>query len=173
MNIQTAKISELHADPNNARKHSKKNIDTIKASLSRFGQQKPIVVRGDTVIAGNGTLAAAFELNWDTIDIVRVPEEWDDATAKAYALADNKTAELAEWDSNVLIAQLTELAAEGLELEDLGFVIPNLDDAPRLDADIEDVPVNYGIVVECQTESEQAVLLERFILEGLRVRALM
>lgn len=173
MNIKTAKISDLEFDPENARRHSTRNLNSIVTSLKTFGQRKPIVVRGNTVIAGNGTLAAAMKLDWDTIDVVEVPDDWDDATAKAFALADNKSAELAEWDDRVLTDQLNELA-DSFDLEKLGFTIPSTaSDIEIGDADVEDIPAAFGLVIECENEADQAILLERFILEGLRVRALM
>ena len=109
------------SDPNNARKHDEKNIEAIKGSLTQFGQRKPIVVQGNIVIAGNGTLEAARQLEWDEIDIVQVPEDWTKDQAKAFALADNRTAELASWDNAVLQQQLSELEEIGMSVADFGF----------------------------------------------------
>jgi hypothetical protein len=100
----TTAIAELHADPANARKHNPRNIDTIKASLAKFGQRKPIVVQRDGMVvrAGNGTMEAAKALGWSHIAAVVLDD--DNATASAYAIADNRTAELAEWDPAALSA---------------------------------------------------------------------
>lgn len=97
-------ISELSFDPSNARKHSRKNIDAIKGSLAKFGQQKPIVINDkNIVIAGNGTMDAARELGWEHLDcVVTTLQGYEEL---AYALADNRTAELAEWDSKTLIIE--------------------------------------------------------------------
>ena len=125
MKIQRRKIDELKNDPANARKHSPRNLKAIRDSLDVFGQQKPIVVdsRG-VVIAGNGTLEAARELGWD--DIAVAVTDLDPAHAQAFGIADNRTAELAEWDTDVL-GQLLEgmdsdladiLSIEDLELPD-------------------------------------------------------
>lgn len=120
MKIERVNIASLHLDPSNARKHSEKNLSAIKASLAKFGQQKPIVVTTDNVvIAGNGTIEAAKAIGWETIDIHRTPLKG--AEAIAFALADNKTAELAEWDLDILSDQLQALHGDGWELEDLGF----------------------------------------------------
>ena len=54
--METVAIESLELDPNNARKHSKRNLDAIAASLEKFGQRKPIVIHNGVVIAGNGTL---------------------------------------------------------------------------------------------------------------------
>ena len=106
-------IDTLHPDPANARKHSDRNLDAIKGSLAKFGQRKPIVVQKDGMIvrAGNGTLAAAKALGWSEIAAVLVDE--GDVEATAYAIADNRTAELATWDDDVLASLL-----HGLEQDD-------------------------------------------------------
>lgn len=121
MDTLTVPISSLTLDPSNARKHSEVNLRAIANSLRRFGQRKPIVVQGSTVLAGNGTLEAAKSIGWSEIVIVRVPDEWDSETAKAYALADNRSAELAEWDEVVLAASLMELQDQGWDIADIGF----------------------------------------------------
>jgi hypothetical protein len=72
LKVETFPLSSLELDPRNARRHPERNLESIKRSLKRFGQQKPIVVDGDGVIvAGNGTVAAAKALGWKTIDVVR------------------------------------------------------------------------------------------------------
>ena len=128
MNIERRKIAELKNDPANARKHSSRNLKAIRDSLDVFGQQKPIVIdtRG-VVIAGNGTLEAARELGWDEIAVAVT--DLDPAHAQAFGIADNRTAELAEWDTDVL-GQLLEGMdsdlADILSFDD--FVFPNLNE---------------------------------------------
>lgn len=119
--VMTRKVSELANDPANARKHDDRNIEAIKASLQRFGQQKPIVVDSSGVVrAGNGTLQAAKALGWETIECVVTDLKGAEATA--YAIADNRSAELAEWDDDVLTATLQSLADEDPSLlVDAGF----------------------------------------------------
>jgi len=122
LRIETVNINSLTPDPANARKHDGKNLKAIASSLEKFGQRKPIVVTPDSiVVAGNGTLEAAKSLGWSEIAIARTPIGWTWDQIKAFALADNRTAELAEWDDKVLADQLLELDANGWELEELGF----------------------------------------------------
>jgi len=119
--VESVPIATLSQDPANARKHDDKNLESIKASLRRFGQQKPIVVDSSNVVrAGNGTLAAATALGWDSINVVQTDLQGSEATA--YAIADNRTAELAEWDDSVLAASLSSLAdVDETWLSDLQF----------------------------------------------------
>lgn len=121
MKVENVPITSLQLDDRNARVHSEKNLKAIAGSLSTFGQRRPIVVWNNVVIAGNGTLQAAQSIGWSEIDIVRVPADWDIDKARAYALADNRTAELADWDEIVLAEQLIDLDAVGYEVGDWGF----------------------------------------------------
>jgi DNA modification methylase len=133
LRIETIKISSLTPDPTNARRHDSRNLDSIKGSLKLFGQRKPIVVTGaNVIVAGNGTVEAAKDLGWSEILIVRTPIEWTPEQVKAYALADNRTAELAEWDAKVLADQLIELDAEGWDVAEFGFEELNPPTNPEL-----------------------------------------
>ena len=127
MKVERVLIEELTADPANVRKHNAKNLKAIEASLRRFGQQKPIVVDGDGIVrAGNGTLAAAQQLGWKQIDVVRTQLKGAEATA--YAIADNRTAELAEWDEEALAQQLAAIQIEDEELaESSGFDVGEIE----------------------------------------------
>ena len=126
MKIEHVAISSLVLDPNNARKHDEKNLEAIKGSLTKFGMQKPIVVdKKGVVLAGNGTLAAAKALGWEKIAVVRT--DLEGFNAAAYALADNRTSELASWDEDVLGKSLHELREIDFELGDIGFDTSYLD----------------------------------------------
>lgn len=121
LNLVVVPVVDLVPDPENARKHSARNLDAIAGSLRLFGQRRPLVVHGQVVIAGNGTLEAAKSLGWTHVAITRTPADWSVEQARAYALADNRTAELAAWDDRILADQLVELDGVGFELGDLGF----------------------------------------------------
>lgn len=120
MRVENVKISDLVPDPANVRKHAQKNLDAIKGSLAKFGQQKPIVVgANNVVIAGNGTLEAARALGWDAINVVRTELTGTEATA--FAIADNRTGELAEWDAGALSETLKALLADDFDIGAIGF----------------------------------------------------
>jgi ParB-like chromosome segregation protein Spo0J len=141
MKIETVKIDSLSLDPANARKHDDRNMETIVGSLRRFGQQTPIVVdKSNVVRAGNARLEAAKRIGWDTIQIVRT--ELTSSDAIAYAIADNRTSELAEWDDDILAAQLQGLLTEDEALLDAaGFdedELAKLLDEPDFDPGTED-----------------------------------
>lgn len=107
-------VDSLTPDPENARTHTDRNLDAIAASLRAFGQRKPLVAQrtdgGLVVRAGNGTLDAARRLGWEYLAVVVIDEE--NVTATAFALADNRTAELAEWDESALASALGVVRAD-------------------------------------------------------------
>lgn len=137
MRVERRPISALHTDPSNARRHDDDNLAAIRASLAKFGQQKPIVIACDgRVVAGNGTLEAARALGWSEIDVVVT--DLAGAEATAYAIADNRTAELATWDDEALQMALREVAKFDDLLEATGFAADDirvdLDDRSEVDA---------------------------------------
>jgi len=94
------------------------DVQAVARSYATFGQRKPIVARregeGGIVIAGNHQLAAARELGWEKIAVVWVED--DDITAKAFALADNRTADLGTYDDSDLLAMLQAVHDADAEL---------------------------------------------------------
>lgn len=142
LEIENLPIEKLKFDPTNARKHSHANLAAIRKSLNQFGQRKPIVISANNVIvAGNGTVEAARSLGWKSVECVRVPEDWTDDEVIAFALADNRTGELAEWNEDILAKQLLALEEIGFDITAIGFdvtaekadVFEPVDDVPRLD----------------------------------------
>jgi ParB-like chromosome segregation protein Spo0J len=113
-------IAELHEDPRNARKHQQADLSVIAKSLDEHGQQKPIIAtKAGKVIAGNGTLAAARDiLKWSAIATVTYESE-DQAKQAAFAIIDNRSAELSSWDFDELASLISEMP-DNL-VGDLGF----------------------------------------------------
>jgi DNA modification methylase len=140
-------VAALREDPANARAHDERNLQAIAGSLSRFGQQKPIVVAADgTVLAGNGTLAAARQLGWTSIAAITTDLEGPDA--RGYAIADNRTAELAGWDMVRLCEELQALPADvfqtlGFDAKEMARIVHDAEEAIRAmqgEQDLDAVP---------------------------------
>jgi ParB-like chromosome segregation protein Spo0J len=120
LKVERIAITSLVTDPSNVRRHPDRNVDAIKASLQRFGQQHPIVVDSKNVVrVGNGRLEAMKKLGWTECWVVRT--DLTDAELAAYAIADNRTSELAAWDLDGLDITLKELTKSGINLDDVGF----------------------------------------------------
>jgi len=114
-------IDMLTPDPANARQHNVRNLDSIMNSLKAFGQHQPIIVQKDNMIVriGNGRVAAAKKLGWTKIAALVVDENNVDSISRA--IADNRTAELASWDFDVLGDLFRGLQGEGADLTLTGF----------------------------------------------------
>lgn len=143
MKLETIALEKLTPDPENARQHDQANLKAIEGSLREFGQRKPIVIsQTNVIVAGNGTVEAAKRLGWTDIQAVRIPADWDANRIKAFALADNRTAELAEWNTDILNKQLLELSEAGVEISNFGFEKPEipLTDVMTFEDEVPDVP---------------------------------
>ena len=102
MNFEYKPTNSLRAYPGNARTHSPKQIRHIARSIERFGFNNPVLVDGDDqIIAGHGRVEAAKLLNMKIVPTVRL-SHLSEAEKKAYILADNRLAEKAGWDNEVL-----------------------------------------------------------------------
>ena len=168
MKVKKVPIIDVRLDPKNARKHGAKNLETIKASLATFGQRKPVVVdKNMVVIAGNGTVTAAKLLGWTAIWVEMSDLEGDDA--RAYALADNKTAELAEWDDEALTSALRELENFHVDMGTFGFE-PHKAHEPTDNGGDTDKPQEWLVVVECTDEADQAELFRQLREEGRKCK---
>lgn len=140
MNVKSFLVETLKEYPNNARRG---NVEALVESLKVNGQYRPIVVQKSTkyVLAGNHLLRAARQIGWDEINAVEI--DCDDAQALKIVLADNRTAELGDYDNTALISLLQELEDfEGTgysqtDLEDLDTILkPEPESRPELEFSI-------------------------------------
>ena len=168
-------IADLVDDENNARSHDEKNLASIAASLAEFGQLKPIVVNanGMVIVAGHGTVAAAKRLNWT--HVAAVVKAMTEADHRGFAIADNRTAELAEWDvamltaSAALIAGENRLLYEELQLAEVVDLGEQNEPEEKKGVGIETA---YQVVVECEGEEEQREVYEELTAGGRECRVL-
>lgn len=145
LTIETVPVTKLRPDPKNARVHGERNLDAIEASLRQFGLRKPLVVdRRYTVVAGNGTLEVIRErLGWEQVAVSVFPGTASEA--RAYAIADNRTGELAEWDPAALLDALQTfdpalLDAAGFQPEDVDDLLAVAGGLPPALTDPDDAP---------------------------------
>jgi Predicted transcriptional regulators len=114
-------IEDLVPYARNAKKHPPAQIAQIAASMRSFGFTIPILVAEDgTIIAGHGRVLAAKEIGLSEAPVI-VAKGWTDEQRRAYTLADNKLAENAEWDEDLLKIELGELRDDGFDIDFLGF----------------------------------------------------
>jgi len=114
-------IASLKAHPRNARTHSPKQIRQIADSIRAFGFVNPVLIDGDGgVIAGHGRLEAARTLGMAKVPTLRI--DWlSEAEKRAYVIADNRLAEKAGWDRDLLALELGEIGALDIDVTLTGF----------------------------------------------------
>src|SRR5712691_5115601 len=142
-------VDALKPNARNARTHSKKQIRQIADSIVAFGFVVPILIdEGNVIIAGHGRHAAAKLLGLKQVPAIEV-RGLSEAKRRALALADNKIAENAGWDRELLAAELPELAEllvlEGLDIAITGFAPVEID---QLTVDFEDDPSDPADTVD-------------------------
>lgn len=114
-------LGDLKPYPRNARRHSRKQLRKIAESLERFGWTNPILVdETGMVLAGHGRLEAARMLGWDMVETICLAG-FSEQEKRAYILADNRIAEEAGWDRELLAIEFSTLIEDGFEVEATGF----------------------------------------------------
>ena len=145
MIVTQRRLDSIRPYPGNPRQNDHA-VDAVARSLREFGFRQPIVVDADGVIVvGHTRYKAALKLGMAEVP-VHVADGLTPAQARAYRLADNRTASIATWDDDALVTELIGLSDQGYDLDLTGF---DADDLSRLlgtgdDAappgDPEDVP---------------------------------
>src|SRR6266516_4282849 len=106
LSIIYRKISELKPYPRNARTHSRKQIKQIAAAIMGFGFTNPVLIdESDQIIAGHGRVAAAELLGLAEVPTLQL-NHLSPIQKRAYILADNRLAEKAGWDKEILAVEL-------------------------------------------------------------------
>jgi DNA modification methylase len=125
---QMIAVSALKPYRRNARTHSRRQIKKIAASIERFGFVNPVLIdEGNQIIAGHGRVTAAKLLDWQAVPTLRI-EYLSEAEKRAYILADNRLAEEAGWDKEILAIELQGLIELDFSIELTGFDIAEVDE---------------------------------------------
>ena len=157
MNTMQKSLADIRPYKNNPRKNAKA-VDAVAESIKRYGFLVPIVLTADDeIVAGDTRYKAAKKLKLKTVPCV-VADELDPEQIKAFRLADNKVGEIAEWDMDLLSAELADISAD---MSAFGFDLPVPDaDNDETGSDSgKDASFNYqeqyGVIVMCKDEAHQ------------------
>ena len=119
--IELWDVARLVPYDKNAREHSPEQVAQIAASIIEFGFLNPILVDSkDGIVAGHGRLSAAKELALDVVPVV-VLDHLTENQKKAYILVDNKLAENATWNEDLLAEEIIKLNLQDFDLNILGW----------------------------------------------------
>lgn len=137
--LEHVMLSTLTPYVRNSRTHSPQQVKQIAASIREFGFTNPILIDEDgTIIAGHGRVLAAEHLQMKEVPAIRLAY-LSDAQKRAYVIADNKIAENAGWDEEMLKIELSDLHSDGYDLGIIGFEPEELLDILELDTDIDKI----------------------------------
>lgn len=152
-------LDAIRPDPKNARKHPAGQIEELRVSIRKFGFTNPILLRPNGMIgAGGGRYEAAkLELLKEvpTITLHLTEKQW-----RAYALADNKIPLGAQWDTDILRAELDGLKMMDVDTGGLGFEsfeadLAPLSDAPTIRSKVNKTVIQYNIVFDDVEQQER------------------
>lgn len=119
--IENRPIEALIPYARNSRTHSDAQVAQIAASIREFGWTNPVLVDGSNgIIAGHGRVLAARKLGFEQVPVIELAH-LTESQKRAYVLADNKLAENAGWDDELLRIELEALQAAGFDLSLTGF----------------------------------------------------
>lgn len=114
-------LGDLVPYARNARTHSEAQVALIAGSIREYGFTNPVLVDGENgIIAGHGRVMAARQLGMVKVPVIELAH-LTEAQRKAYILADNKLAEQAGWDKDLLAIEVADLTALGVDLTGIGF----------------------------------------------------
>jgi DNA modification methylase len=126
--VENRPLDSLVPYVRNARTHSPAQVALIAGSIREFGFTNPVLVDGENgIIAGHGRVMAARQLGLASVPVIELAH-LTEAQKRAYVLADNKLAEQAGWDRELLALEAGELSDLGVDLSILGFDAAEIDD---------------------------------------------
>ena len=165
-------IDSIELDPRNARTHDDANLRSIRGSLVKFGQREPLVVNktNKQVEAGNGRLIVARELGWTHIAVVWVEDA--PAAQSGFSIADNRTAELAGWNDDLLADLIAEIQADTPDLADdllLDELLPASEEEEDPACDVPE-STTFRVEVHCKNEAQQQRLYKQLDKQGYKCK---
>lgn len=171
MNIIEKNLKDIKPYEKNPRKNDNA-VECVANSIKEFGFKVPVVIDKDNVIVcGHTRYKAAKKIGLKAVPCV-VADDLTEEQIKAYRLADNKVAELAEWDIDLLGEELEGIF--DIDMSDFGFDLE--EEEPTVPTERKDlsskVSETYEVIIECSDEMQQEELYSRLTGEGLSCRVL-
>lgn len=146
--VEQRNVDALQVCPRNARTHSAKQIKQIAESIRTFGFVNPVLIDDqDGIVAGHGRVEAALKLGLSTVPVIRLAH-LSRAELRAYTIADNRLAELAGWDKDILALELADLVIDcdfdvsvtGFDHAEVDLAIQDHDKSPGPEDEVPSAP---------------------------------
>ena len=168
--IKFAPISDVKPYSKNPRINDDA-VDKVAVSIKEFGFKNPIIVDKDMVIiAGHTRLKAAKKLKLESVPII-IADDLSNEQARAFRLADNKTAELSDWDNDLLSEELEDI--QEFDMSIFGFDYENeLGLENETEHSDRECVQKYMVAIDCEDENEQEAVYNKLSSEGYNCRVL-
>lgn len=167
-------LSQIFPYANNAREHSKKQVELLAKLMAKYGIDQPIVVdENGVILKGHGRRLAAIKLGLTHFPVV-VHQGLSEADKRGLRIADNQSALISKWDPELIRLELQDLKVTEFDMNLFGFSEKELSlftgevknpEPPQLDE------MAFAVIIRCTGEDQQRELLERFAEEGLTAEA--
>jgi ParB-like chromosome segregation protein Spo0J len=149
MKVVQVPVKDLRPYDNNAKRHTREQIDAVVNSIREFGFRNPIIAWHDedgvpVIVAGHARAKAAQEIGMETVPVVFC-DDLDDASRRALTLVDNQTTMMTGWDEDMLAYELDTLS-DCFDMTDFGFDSADTDAVDLSAIDEDEVPET----VECR-----------------------
>lgn len=169
MKIEVLPITTIKEYENNAKLHPREQIEQIKKSIQKFGNNDPIAIdENNVIIEGHGRYMALKELGFSEIEVIKLTHLTEEKK-KAYILAHNKLTMNSGFDVDILEIELDDIV--DIDMTDFGFEITkemNLD--TNGSTDFKDIQDESVLIVEADTEYELEKLYNEFQERGIKCR---
>lgn len=169
MNVIDKKICELHPYKNNPRINDKA-ADMVAKSIEQYGFKVPLVITEDgEIICGHTRYKAAQILGLNKVPCI-VADDLTPEQVKAFRLVDNRTAEIAEWDYEILtneISALSDFEISGFGFEEMKIYPEESNDSGRKEIALTE---SISVVIPCENDEEAEYVYEKLVAEGYKCR---
>ena len=167
MNIVNKKIGELKPYENNPR-HNENAVPYVVESIKRYGFKNPIIIDKDNVIvAGHTRYLASKELGLNEVPCI-IADDLTEDEIKEFRLVDNRTAEMSDWDDELLASELSDIDFGDF---DFGFDADEIEPKEREDLSGE-ITAQFQVIVDCISEDEQEEVYNELQAKGYVCRVL-
>lgn len=163
------KVSELKNNPNNPRKNDNA-VDTVAKSIQKYGFRNPLIIDDDNIVwCGNTRLKAAKKLKLKEIPCIIVNDLTEQQMTEL-ALLDNKTNEIAEWDTDMLSDILKSVDLSEFDLDwNVDDVLETPNEIDRKDIS-DTVQSQYELIVDCEDENNLEKLYNEMTRRGYQCK---
>lgn len=172
MKIDILEIDKLTHYENNAKVHTPEQIEQIKSSIIKFGNNDPIGIWGNKniIVEGHGRAIALKELGYEKVECIRL-DHLTDEERRAYTLVHNKTTMNTDFDFSKLEEELLKI--QDIDMSDFEFNlnIEEIESKEKERKDLsDDFEVKFEIKISCKDEIELQDLYEEFMERGLECK---